>query len=127
MMNLEKNLVPSCNPEVLQESVMKLARGFCILFHFKFRKCRECMQKEERGVNDLSWFPWVCKLQCIHLQTLFLVSCYFTKENTKNLPHSYFISGKASSHHSQLDKTMGKTFSPKNLLLSKGAREVTRL
>jgi len=66
------------------------------------------MRKEERGVNDLNWFLWACKLQCIHLQALFLVSCYFTRENTKNFPHSYFVSATASSHQRQLDKeTMG--------------------
>lgn len=106
VMNLEKNLVSLSNTEVLQESVMRLALGFCFLCHFRFRKCRECRQKGERGVNDLSWFLWVCRLQCIHLQTLLLGSCCFTKENTKNLPHGYFVSAKASSH--QLDKeTMG--------------------
>lgn len=107
MMNLEKNLVPFCNTEVLQESIMKLAQGFCILFHFRFRKCRECMQKEKREVNDLSWFLWVCR----HYIQL---SCYFTRENTKNPPHSYFVSAKAFSHHSQLDKeTMGQAFPQK--------------
>lgn len=44
------------------------------------------------------------QMQCIHLQALFLVSCYFRRENTRNFPHSYFLSAKTSSHQSQLAK-----------------------
>lgn len=62
VMNLEKTLVSFCNTDVLQEALVKLAWGFSILFHFRFRK-HWSMQGEERGVNYLSWFLWVCKLQ----------------------------------------------------------------
>lgn len=56
VMDLKKNLVSFSNTEVLQESDMRLALGFSILFNFRFRKCRECRQSGERGMNDLSGF-----------------------------------------------------------------------
>lgn len=38
-------------------------------------------EKGGRGVNGLNWILWACRLQCVNLQILFLVS-YFTRENT---------------------------------------------
>lgn len=58
---LGKNLAPFCNTEVLQESITTLWHGISVICFFFRRKCRECMKKEERGVNDLNWFLWACK------------------------------------------------------------------